>query len=236
MPGLPRDRAEPFARRDGDRRRLEPRHRRDPRAARKRQIFADLRQIQDLHHRRSAPDHDRRVQRAAEDARGAARVREVHFRDDVRAESAGDHPVALPALRFPPHSRREDRRGAERHRQEREDQDRRGSALRDRAGRRWQPARQPVHSRPDRVVVRGEDHEEGRRILSWRARGREAVRADRRAGPARREAGARDPGRHPERGQRCGAVSRKTARARAQSALPARIRRACRAHRCRRFL
>ena len=63
-----------FAGRHRDRRGLQPRHQRNARAARERALPAGARPLQGLHRRRSAPDHQRSVQRAAEDARGAAGV------------------------------------------------------------------------------------------------------------------------------------------------------------------
>ena len=56
------------------------------------------RPLQGLHDRRSAHAVERRVQRDAEDARGAARVPEVRAGDDRPAEGAADGAVALPAV------------------------------------------------------------------------------------------------------------------------------------------
>ena len=84
-----------------DRRRVQSRHQRDARAARKRPLPAGARPLQDLHHRRSAPDHERRLQRAAEDHRRAAAMgglRALHHRSP---QDSGHHRVALPALQFP---------------------------------------------------------------------------------------------------------------------------------------
>jgi DNA polymerase III subunit gamma/tau len=66
-----------------DRRGLQSRHQRDARAARERPLPPGARPLQGLHHRRSPPDHQRSLQRAAEDARRAARVggvRPLHHR------------------------------------------------------------------------------------------------------------------------------------------------------------
>ena len=71
-----------------------------------RQLCPGARQVQDLYHRRGPHAHDGGVQRAAQDARGAAGARDlcaVHHRP---AKDSGDHPLALPALRFPPHRQR----------------------------------------------------------------------------------------------------------------------------------
>ena len=54
--------------------------------------------LQGLHHRRGAHALAACVQLDAEDARGAARAREVHPRDDRSAAPAGDGAVALPAV------------------------------------------------------------------------------------------------------------------------------------------
>ena len=61
------------------------------------------RALQGLHHRRSAHALDQRLQRAAEDAGGAAGACEVHLRDHRDPQGAGDRAVALPALRSAPH-------------------------------------------------------------------------------------------------------------------------------------
>ena len=76
-----------LARRDRDRRGVQSRHQRNARAARERALPAGARSLQSLHRRRSAPDHQRSLQRAAEDAGGAARVggvRAVHHRSLTR--------------------------------------------------------------------------------------------------------------------------------------------------------
>src|SRR5262249_48067723 len=53
-----------------------------------------------LRHRRSPHADDRGVQRAAQDARGAAAPRHVRPRHDRAAQAAEHDPVALPALRL----------------------------------------------------------------------------------------------------------------------------------------
>ena len=74
--------------------------------------------LQGLHHRRGAHAVAQRLQRAAEDAGGAAAAREVRVRHHRDAQGAGHRAVALPALRpaagadrgtggaFRPHRRR----------------------------------------------------------------------------------------------------------------------------------
>ena len=96
------------ARRQRDRRRDLPQDRRRARDYRKSELPARARPFQDLHHRRGASAHRPGLQRAAEDARGAAAARQVHPRDDRAAEDARDDPVAAAALRFPPHPVRDD--------------------------------------------------------------------------------------------------------------------------------
>ena len=63
---------------DRDRRRLQPRHRRDPRPAREGQLPADRGALQGLRHRRSPHADQRGLQRAAQDAGGAAAARDLH--------------------------------------------------------------------------------------------------------------------------------------------------------------
>ena len=78
------------------------RRRRHPRADRRRALPPGRGALQGLHHRRSAHAVEARLQRAAEDAGGAAAAREVHLRHHRDPQGAGDHPVALPALRPAP--------------------------------------------------------------------------------------------------------------------------------------
>ena len=90
-------------RRAGDRRRQQPRHRRDPPVAPERRRAAQPVAVQDLHHRRSPHAHPRGLQRPVEDARRAARAREVHLLHH-RADEDPDHdPLAVPAVRFRGH-------------------------------------------------------------------------------------------------------------------------------------
>ena len=88
----------PLRRPHRSRRRLAHQGRRHARAARQRAVRADARPLQGLPDRRSAHALDALVQRAAEDARGAAAAREVPARDHRSAEAAGDGAVALPAV------------------------------------------------------------------------------------------------------------------------------------------
>ncbi len=98
LPSLRRHRRRPLRRLHRDGRGVEPRRRRDGGAARAGDLRAGRRALQGLHDRRSAHADEPRVQRDAEDARGAARAREVHPRDDRPAEDPGDRAVALPAV------------------------------------------------------------------------------------------------------------------------------------------
>ena len=84
-----------------DRRGLQSRHQRDARAARERPLPPGARPLQGLHRRRSAPDHQRGLQRAAEDAGGAARVGGLHPLHHRIAQDPDDHRLALPAVQLP---------------------------------------------------------------------------------------------------------------------------------------
>ena len=88
-------------RRARDRRRLEPRHQRGPRPARPAGLSARPPAPQGLHPRRGAPDHPRRLERPAQVARGAARLRDLHVRLDRAVGLPAGDPVAPPALRRP---------------------------------------------------------------------------------------------------------------------------------------
>ncbi len=109
---LPVDRRRHRHRRVGDRRGQQPRHRRDPAIAPERQHPSQPRPLQDLHHRRSPHAHARGLQRLAQDARRAARARQVHLLHDRSHQAAGDDPLALPALRLCGHPDALDRRAA----------------------------------------------------------------------------------------------------------------------------
>ncbi len=86
---------------DRDRRRQQSRHRRRSKPARAAALSAGPAAQEGLHPRRGAPDHPGRLERAAQVARGAAAVRDLHVRlDRALGLPAGD-PVAPPALRRP---------------------------------------------------------------------------------------------------------------------------------------
>ena len=98
MRRMPRHSGRLGARRDRDRRGVQQRRRQHPRPARRDALYARAGQKARVHHRRGAYALDRRVQCAAENARGAARARAVHPRHDRAAQGPGDHSFALSAL------------------------------------------------------------------------------------------------------------------------------------------
>ena len=69
-------------------------------------------EAQGLHPRRGAPDHERRLERAPQVARGAARVRHLHVRLHPPPRLPAGNPVPAPALRRPPTDRPRDHRQA----------------------------------------------------------------------------------------------------------------------------
>ena len=90
-------------RRHRARRRLEPRDRHDPRDGdRTRVTRADRGWSQDLHPRRGPLADGRRVERPAQDARGAAREGRLHPLHHGRGQVAADGALALPAVHLPP--------------------------------------------------------------------------------------------------------------------------------------
>ncbi len=94
------DRCRPFRRLHRDGRSEQPRRRRDGAAAGARNVCTEQRALQGVHDRRGAPAVVACFQRDAEDARRAARIRQVHSRDDRSAESTGHGAVALPAVQL----------------------------------------------------------------------------------------------------------------------------------------
>ena len=77
---------------------VEYRHRQHARDPRQRALCADRRPLQGLPDRRSPHAVEGGVQLDAEDARGAARARQVRAGDDRPAEDPGDGALALPAV------------------------------------------------------------------------------------------------------------------------------------------
>ena len=106
------------------------------------------RALQGLHPRRSAHAVDRGLQRAAEDAGGAAAARQVHLRHHRNPQGAGDGAVALPALRSAPRRCRDAGDASRRHRRQGEHRRRARGAGADRARRRRLGARRAVAARP----------------------------------------------------------------------------------------
>ena len=99
-----------------DRRRLQ--HERQRRAGdpRRGALRPERGPLQGLHHRRGAHALQQRLQRAAEDDRGAASVHRVHLRHHRGAQGPRHHPLPLPAVQLPPdlHRRRSGRSCARR--------------------------------------------------------------------------------------------------------------------------
>ena len=83
-------------------RRRQPRRRgRHPRAARPRVLRPGAIALPNLHRRRSAHGHHGRLQRTAEDRRGAAGTPDLRVRDDRAGEGVAHHPLAHPSLSVP---------------------------------------------------------------------------------------------------------------------------------------
>ena len=146
-----------------DRRRVEPRHRRHPRPARADQLRPDRPAPQGLHPRRGPPDHEGRLERAPEVARGAARVRRLHVRLDPPAGVPAGDPVAPPAVRRPAPDDRRDRGQAPADPRRRRPNGLARGRPPHRAARRRRHARRRVDARPAAVVV-------GRRARRGRVR------------------------------------------------------------------
>ena len=121
---------------------------RHPGAPRPDPLRPDGSATQGLHPRRGPPDHEGRLERAPEVARGAAGLRRLHLRLDPSPGVPAGDPVASPALRRPPpHDRgdrgqaRADPRGGGRRR-------RAGCRPPDRPAGRGRHARRRVDARP----------------------------------------------------------------------------------------
>ena len=107
-------------RRGGDGRRLQPRYRRYPRPAGQGPFRSGGRTHEGVHRGRGPHAHARGLQRAAQDAGGAAGPRHLRAGHHRAAQGPGHDPVALPALRFPAALHRGGGRGARRRSRERE--------------------------------------------------------------------------------------------------------------------
>ena len=166
LPGLPRHRARRRAGRHRDRRRLQHQRQRRARDPRRGALRPAAGPVQGLHHRRGAHALQQRVQRAAEDHRGAAPVRGVHLRHHRAPQGPRDHPLALPAVQLPAHLDREIRDKL------REAAARAGRAGRgqgahlDREGVDRVDARRLYAARPGRLVLGRDRHPRGRSARS----------------------------------------------------------------------
>ena len=107
-----------------------------------------------IHHRRGAHALGGGVQRLPQNARRAARTRDLHPRDDRKTQDHPDHPLAVPNLRFQPHPRRGRRRIPQIHRLAGRHRGRRRVAQPHRPESRRGYARRPVDVRQGRVVLR----------------------------------------------------------------------------------
>ncbi len=114
----------------GARCRIEYRRRQHARNPRQRALFADGRALQGVPDRRGAHAVEGRVQLDAEDARGAARAREVRARDDRSAEDPGNRAVALSPIQPDATAARRDRGATRAHPGRGNDRRRRGCAAR----------------------------------------------------------------------------------------------------------
>ena len=101
LPRVRRDRERHVARRCRDGCRLAARHRRHPRDPRARRAPAGRGPLQDLHPRRGAPAHGRRLERAAQAHRGASAAPPVRLLHDRPREGDPDRALALPDVRVP---------------------------------------------------------------------------------------------------------------------------------------
>ena len=86
--------------RDRNRRGHQSRHRRDSRTPRCRPLCPGTRPLQDLHPRRSPPDHRSSIQCPAENAGGTALARHLHDGHHRAGKHSADHSLALPALQL----------------------------------------------------------------------------------------------------------------------------------------
>ena len=210
---LPRDPGSGrVARRPRDGRRLEPQDRERPGADRDGALRPAARPLPDRDHRRSPHAHDRGLQRAPEDPRGAAAPRAVHPRLDRAPQDPRDDRFALPAVRLPRADGPRDRGAADEGGEGREDRrDAGGSASARRARPRAACATRSRFSTRRRPSPAG-TVDEARLRRDPRARRLGAARGHVLGGRGRRPGrGDREPG-APDRGRR-----RPAARAHASS-------------------
>ena len=208
---LPRHRRRFLSGRHGNRRGDEPQRRRREADPRGMLLPADAVPLQNLHHRRSSPAFQGRLQRAAQSHRGAAGIRQVHLRDDGGGQSSRNDHVALSALRISAHPRRENRRAAAGNHGKRRRGGRPRRAHRHRAPRQRRDARFAVDSRPSHFLLREKN---------FRTRRRGHLRARLAAGNRRSRGGdgaRRLRGGHRLRRQVFGGRARPAARSRAHA-------------------
>ncbi len=129
----PGDHGKPAPGRAGDGRRLAQQRRRRAPDQRRHPLRADERALQGLYPRRSAHAVAGRLQRAVEDAGGAAAARQIHLRHHRNPQGAGDGAVALPAFRPAPRRCRAAGQASRGHRRQGKDRGRAGGAGADRA-------------------------------------------------------------------------------------------------------
>ena len=173
----------------------------DVREIRDEVLFApQTRPVQGLHHRRGAHALQQRLQRAAEDDRGAAAVRGVHLRHHGGAQGPGHHPLALPAVQLPAHLGRGDPGQAARGRHRARRAGRGQGAHLDREGGDRVAARRLHAARPGGLVLGRLRHPRGDPGEARGARHRRAERVRRAHRRRRSGAGARAGRRHPRQG------------------------------------
>ncbi|CAB5349977.1 hypothetical protein IST4119_01573 [Burkholderia multivorans] len=162
LPCVPRDRRRPLRRLRRNGCREQSRRRRNGRAARARGVRAGRCALQGLHDRRSAHADEPRVQRDAEDARGAAAACEVHPRDHRSAEDSRHGVVALPAVQPEADAGRAHRVASRAHSRRRAHRVRAAGAASARACGAGQHARRAVVDRPgDRLFGQRSDRSGG---------------------------------------------------------------------------
>ena len=169
MRALHRDRGGTLARRHGARRGVPHGRRQHPRIARGRLVCPGSGPLPGADHRRGPHALQGSVQRAAENARGAASARGFHPGHDRDAEASPDDPLALPGLRVSPRLDPEHRRSSPPHRICRGDRRIGSNAGADRTRRRGIRARRAFGSRAGAGLLRL--HDRGRRRLAGPGRG-----------------------------------------------------------------
>ncbi|VVE08920.1 hypothetical protein PEP31012_02528 [Pandoraea eparura] len=181
--GLPGDRRRALRRLRRNGRGIESRRRRDDVVARKGRLRAGGRPLQGLHDRRGAHAHGARVQRDAQDARRAARARQIHSGDDRSSENSGHRALALPAIQSQADAGRAHRVASHDHSRRGRDRERAAGVASARQGGRRQHARRVVAHRSGHCLCRGAPDRDGR------ARHARCDRSERARAAARRPQG-----------------------------------------------